>query len=508
MGIDIGTTGCKVIAFDNKGDALATAYREYPVLSPNPGWAELDSRAVINHCKDCITQVAMDVKDSDPVVAIAASSQGEAFTVIDCNDKYLCNAMVSSDMRCQKQVRQLTEQIGLDNLYKTTGASPHTMCSLFKLAWLRENMPEILDNASKILCFEDLLGYELTGQTVIDYSMAGRTMLFDITSKSFCTTILDSVGINKDVLSQPVPSGTVVGKIKPDIAEQLNLSKDVVVVAGGHDQPCGALGAGAVEPGVAIYATGTVECICPAFEKLLLSDTLRKSNLATYHHVAEGLYTTVAFNLTGGNLLRWFRDEFGAEEKRLAKDTGKDVYDLLLKQIPSEPTNIFVLPHFTPTGTPHFDTCPTGAILGLDLTTTRGQFIKALLEGITYEMRLNVEILAQAGNEIKELRAVGGGAKSEIWMQLKSDIIGLPIVSLNISEAACFGAAMLAAAGAGAVSSPKEAAKMWVKPSRTFTPNKKNLDLYDKKYDIYRNLYETVKPIGSKIAEKTCLMKK
>ena len=183
------------------------------------------------------------------------------------------------------------------------------------------------------------------------------------------------------------------------------------------------------------------------------------------------------------------------------KESSEDPYKLILRQVPGTPTNILVLPYFAATGTPHFDSSPAGAIIGLHLTTSRGQMIRALLEGVTYEMKLNVEILASAGIEIKELRAIGGGAKSDIWMQIKSDIIGLPIVSLSISEAACLGAAMLAAVGCNEIPSIRDAVKLWVRPNKVFEPSKKNVALYNKRYDIYKNLYETIKPIGSELTK-------
>ncbi|MHC4123499.1 MAG: FGGY-family carbohydrate kinase, partial [Planctomycetota bacterium] len=367
MGVDIGTTGCKVIVFDADGKELATEYKEYPLITPQPGWAELDARLVIDNCKECIAKVAAIVKDSDPVQAIAMSSQGEAFTVLDDKDKFLCNAMVSFDTRCRKQVAEFTEKVGLDNLYNTTGASPHTMFTVFKIIWLRENQPRILEKANRILCFQDLLAYELTGQAAIDFSLAARTMMWDVNKKDWSGAILDKVGIDATVLPKPLPSGEVVGKVKKQISQQLGLSQDVIVAAGGHDQPCGAFGAGVVEPGIASYATGTVECITPAFNQLTLNDTLKNSNLAVYPHVVGGLYITIAFNLTGGNLLRWYRDQFAHEEVRLAQESDQDAYDLIIKQAPAEETNLLVLPHFVSTGTPHFDTSSTGAILGLNL---------------------------------------------------------------------------------------------------------------------------------------------
>ncbi len=500
MGVDIGQTGCKVLAFDARGRPVGSAYREYPLISPQPGWAELDSQQVIALCKEAITEVAVEVGRRDPVSAIAVASQGESFTVVGANDEFLCNGMITSDTRAREQVADLTDTIGLEKLYQITGHSPHTMFTLFKLAWLRENRPAILDQAAKILCYEDLLSYELTGEAVTDYSIAGRTMLFDVRAREWSGEILGQIGLGPEVLPRPEPSGHVVGTVRSSLASELGLPPGVQVVAGGHDQPCGALGAGVVGPEVAMYATGTVECISPAFDRLVLNDTLRDANLATYHHVVPGLYFTVAFNLTGGNLLRWFRDEFGVEETRLAHEGGRSVYDLLLEQIPDQPTSVLVLPHFVATGTPYFDTAPTGALIGLSLATTRGEFIKALLEGVTYEMRLNVNILRKAGVGIAELRAIGGGAKSAAWMQIKADIMDIPIVSMNVSEAAGMGAAMLAAVGSGAIETIDEAVEEWVHPQRVFEPERNRARLYEERFAVYRELYHALRPLGTEMA--------
>jgi xylulokinase len=501
LGVDIGQTGCKALVFDETGRPLAGSYREYPILAAQPGWAELDSRQVVDYCKDAIAEVAAAVSDCDAIEAIGVCSQGEAFTVIGSQDQYLCNAMITSDTRASSQVARLSQSPGVQFLYQLTGHSPHTMFSLFKLAWLRDNRPKVLDKAAKVLCFEDLLGYALTGEAVIDHSLAGRTMMFDVRRECWSEQVFDLIGLSPQVMSKPSPSGRIVGALRPSVSQELGLSPGAVVVAGGHDQPCGALGAGVVGPGVAMYSTGTSECISPAFAELLLNDTLRDANLATYHHVVPGLYFTVAFNVTGGNLFRWYRDQFGQREIRQALAQGSDPYDLLMSQIPDEPTSLLVLPHFAATGTPHFDLSPVGAILGLQLATQRGEFIKALLEGVTYEMRLNVEILARAGIAIDELRAIGGGAKSDAWMQIKADIIGKPIVAMEVSEAAGMGAAMLAAVGSGALASLGEAVAAWVRPKRVFEPAPDRTAAYTQRYATYSKLYQTLRPIGQEIAQ-------
>jgi xylulokinase len=226
---------------------------------------------------------------------------------------------------------------------------------------------------------------------------------------------------------------------------------------------------------------------------------MHASNLATYPHVVENLYTTVAFNMTGGNLLRGYRDNFGQSEIQLAKTNGEDPYDLLLKNIPNEPTPVMVLPHFTSTGTPYFNPSPVGAIIGLDLNTGKDQITKAILEGITYEIRLNLELLKNAGIEINDIRAFGGGAKSSAWMQIKADILNIPITSLEVTEAGCLGAAMLAAKAVGNITSLDDCSKLWAKPNHIYEPSANNINQYNERFEVYSKLYSTLYPLGKMI---------
>jgi xylulokinase len=264
------------------------------------------------------------------------------------------------------------------------------------------------------------------------------------------------------------------------------------VVAGGHDQVCGALGAGITAPGQAMYATGTVECITPAFANAVFTDELRRSNLCTYDHTAPGRYATVAFSLTGGNVLRWFRDEFGAAEVARAQATGGSPYELLLAALPEEPTRLLALPYFTPSGTPYFDTRVAGAILGWRLSSTRGDMLRALLEGVAFEMRLNLDLLERSGCPIAELRAIGGGARSPRWNQLKADVLGKPLTTLDVTEAGCLGMAMLAAAAVTGTPVTTLAAQ-WVRPVATVTPRPAWQEWYARRFADYRELYPALR---------------
>jgi xylulokinase len=368
------------------------------------------------------------------------------------------------------------------------------MFSLFKLLWIKENLPEIWHRTKRILCFEDLLQFRLGIENPsMGWPLAGRTMLFDVVRHSWSDEILNQAGIEKAKLSDPLQSGTIAGNIDKALAHELCLSEDTFIVTGGHDQPCCALGAGAIEPGIAVYSSGTVECITPAFNKPIFTGSLQRNNLCTYDHCAPGTYATVAFSLTGGNILKWFRDEFGAIETDLARKTKCDPYELLLNQMPDEPTRLLVLPYFTPSGTPYFDVSVKGAILGLDLSVTREEIMKALLEGVALEVRLNLEILKQSGYEVKELRVIGGGARSEKHVQLKADVTGMPITILDVTEAGCLGVAMLAMS-AFTKESVKAISEKWIKPVSRVIPGKK--EIYDKKFDSYKDLYPAVKRLN------------
>jgi len=487
LGLDIGTTGCKAGLFDGDGRLLALAYREYPLLTPRRGWAEIDSGQVMDACREAIREAAA-ASPGDPVAGLGISCQGEAFTPVAADGRILGNGMVSSDTRAEPILKPWSRQFGQRRLYEATGHTPHPMFTLYKLLWLREHRPEVWNEAAKFYCFEELMQSRLGLEPAISWPLAGRTMLFDVRTHRWQKEILKAVRLDGSRLAPPAASGTVVGTIASRVAKELGLPQNVPVVAGGHDQPCGALGAGIAEPGRAMYATGTVECICPAFDRPIFAEDLFESNLCTYDYTLPGMYTTVAFSLTGGNLLRWFRDQWSRAEVEGAARTGADVYELILRGLAPEPTDLLVLPYFTPSGTPYFDAEVPGMILGLRLSTTRGEVLRALLEGVAMEMRLNVDILDRAGLEIREFRAIGGGAKNPALTQLKADVLGRPITTLAVTEAGCLGVALLAcAAHTGA--RPQELVDAWVKPTSVVEPDARRARQYEEKFAAYRRLY-------------------
>jgi xylulokinase len=494
LGVDIGSSSCKALAVDEDGRQLVVAQRQYDVAYSENGGATLDSDEVIKKCFEVITECARQLEPKS-IKGIGVSSQGEAFTAIGCNGETLSDAMVSSDTSSGAVMEEWVRHFGEERLYQITGHTPHPMFTLFKLLWFRNAESDLWRKSRYFFCFEDLLQFRLGLAPAISWSLAGRTLMFDVRKHEWDENILQEIHLRAENLATPIPPGRPVGTVAKEIADRLGLSDDVVVVTGGHDQTCSALGAGVVDEGVGMLATGTVECICPALSKAVFSQKLKENNLCTYNYAIEDLFTTVAFSLTGGNIFKWFKDQFGHQENEEAIRSGKDAYTLLLENMSSTPSNLLVLPYFTPSGTPYFDTHTKGAILGLQLSTQRKDILKALLEGVSFEMRLNLEILENAGHAIKELRWVGGGSKSKLLAQLKANVMNTKVTLLNITEAGSFGAAMLACAD-GTGEPIRSLASRWVSRSGEVYPQTEYAEQYRERFAAYKRLYESVKSLS------------
>lgn len=500
LGLDIGTTGCKAAVFDAKGRLCASAYREYPLIFSRPGWAELDSDRVCALALEVVAEAAAGCPN-DPVRAVGVSCQGEAITPVDHTGRALGYAMVSSDSRASAYTGDWCRQFGVMALYESTGHTPHPMFSLFKLLWMREHQPDVWRAAHQWLCFEDLFCLRLGLPPAMGYPLAGRTMLFNVRTHMWDSEILDAVGLKSTQLARPIPAGAVSGTIPVEMTQRLGLAPGALLVAGGHDQPCNALGAGVIRGGVAMYASGTVDCVSPAFDRAVFDPALMRSNLCTYDFTLPDMYTTVAFSLTGGNLLKWFRDEWCGLEQAEAARSGVDVYELILRQMIDTPSSLLVLPYFTPSGTPYFDTGTPGVIHGLRLSTRRGDVLRGLMEGVALEMRLNLETLKAAGIPIHELRAVGGGARNPALLKLKASVMGTPIVPVAVTEAGCLGMAMLGCAACEG-SSVSELVPSWI---RTLAPVMPDPDLaghYAQRFEAYCLLYEETRAFAAKLKLK------
>jgi xylulokinase len=492
MGLDIGTTGAKAMVFDQGGRILSSAYREYPMLHPQPGWLELNPAQVWQMVKEAVSQAAAGAR-SDPVKAFAISTLGEAAVPIGRDNAILDNSIIGFDNRCTDLFDRWVTGQDRAEIMRITGQPPSQIYTIVKLMWIKQNQPDLYSKLARYVTFGDFAHLMMGLEPCIDHSMAARTMAFDIHTKQVSRKMCQWAGVRPEVFSKPLPTGAPVGELGQKAAAELGLPKGCLVVAGAHDQPAGALGSGVTRPRVAMDATGTVECFAVAMDRPVVNKTMLENNLACYPHAAEGLYVALAFNFTGGSLFRWLRDTFAQAELAEAQRAGRDVYEVLTEQMSKEPTDLFFVPHFTMSGTPHFDPNPVGAVVGLTLSTQRAEFLRAALEGISYEMKLNLDILRRAGAQVEEFRAIGGGAKSDFWLQLKADMFNCRVVRLEVAEAACLGMAIAAGVAAGLYRSASEAVAKLIVPKATFTPDPARARHYDQKLAQYRELYPALK---------------
>lgn len=499
IGIDVGTTGCKVALFDESGSLIISRNREYDILIPYQNWAEQDVERVWFLIQDALREVIAyhteDATCGEDIGAVGLSVQGEAVLPVDASGTPLRNAILGMDTRTRHQNDLLRSHIGARALFDHTGMPVHTINTLPKLMWLKANEPNIWNRAHKFLLYEDFFIKKLTGQAVISSCLASRTQLYDAETQAWSTKLMSYLDLDPNRLSSIHPSGTVVDRMLPDVAAALGFSIPPLVVTGGHDQACGALGVGLTQPGQAMVSTGSAEVVEVVLSAPILNTVLYEGNLSVYTHTVPGQYLTMTLNHSGGLVLKWFRDTLGQLEVLQAEKSGKDAYDILLNNASSEPSGLLMLPHFAGSGTPVFDTASKGVIVGLTFATSKAELAKAVLEGLTYELKLNLELLKKGGVTIHELRAIGGGAKSPLWLQMKADITGIPVVVPRVIEAACWGAALLAGAGAGCYASISEAAERSVVMKKSYLPDPIQSQGYAALYDVYKTLYPTLKSV-------------
>lgn len=495
MGIDVGTTGCKAVIYNAEGNAESSAYREYSLKMPRAGWMELDPDDIWQSVKEVIAK-SIRGYTGEPVKAISISSIGEAVVSIDREGRTLYNSIIYLDGRGRTEVEYLRDKMGSPKIYAITGLFIHHMYSLGKIMWIKKHMADVYRDTWKCMPYSGFILYRLGAEPHVDYSLAASTMVFDIINKEWSEEILSCAGIDRSKFPPVVPPGRIVGEISTPVAQEIGLPAGVVLVAGGHDQPCAVLGAGVRKSNTAVDGMGTVECITPVLEKPLISSSMQRSNLVCVPHVIKDQYVTYAYNFTAGSILKWFRDNFADEERLIARRQGQDVYELLIRTATETPTALYLLPHFAGSGTPYLDGCSRGALIGMDLYTTKADIVKAILEGLTYEMMVNLQCLEKAGIYIDELRAVGGGAKSMRWLQLKADMMGKKIVSLNVYEAGTLGAAMLASLAVGFYKSTDDAIKNMVKIKDIYYPDPEINSIYKEKYEVYKGIYSAIRSIG------------
>lgn len=465
LGIDIGTSCCKASVFRADGEMIHCARRRYELQRDNSGGVVLPSEEVWRKIREVIAEAASKVAGSDPVEALCAASMGEAVVPFDAAGRILGDSLTGLDARGDRFLKHLMKQISPEELYHITGLQPASGFTLTNLMWLREMQPELWRKTVCFLPWADLVGFLLCGTAVCNRSLAGRTLLYDLTAGAWSEPIATAAGIDSGKLPPPEHSGVPLGRVRPALARELNLSPETVVVTGTHDQCAAALGAGAYRENGAMLGLGTFACLVLVHSAPGEDSPYRGLKLNIEEGPEAGRFVSFLYHASGGALIEWMRREF----YRDLPEEG--VFDAMFREInPESSATPCVLPFFAGTGPlDHLDG-GHGLFSDLDFSHSRASLLRGALEGITLYFREALEVLAKQNRKVTELCVTGGGGESELWLQMTADLLEVP-VRKRAPECGTLGCAMLAGVGCGLFADLNEAAKRMVCPGRLYLPD-------------------------------------
>jgi xylulokinase len=502
MGIDLGTTGCKVILYDTNKKNIYRSYEEYSLDAPRAGWVEQDPQYWWDATKKSVKSILFSSKvHPADIKAIGLCGQMHTHVLLDKAGRPLRPAMSWMDQRSGSQVEGLKRKIGIEFIFDQTANFPTTTYTLPQILWVRENEPEIFARISKVLVAKDYIKFRLTSEMTTDPSEASGTLLFDVAHRRWSEELLHEVGLSGDILPQLTSSTDIVGKITQTTAIKTGLISGIPVISGGGDCATEAVGAGIIEEGqmVTVIGTAGVVYICSHTPR---SDA--RFRALCWYHAVEDKWITIAVMQSTGYALRWFRDNFGREEKDLAESQKEDVYKILGKKaatVPAGCEGLIFLPYLMGERSPHWDSDARGVFFGFSIHHTKAHFIRSIMEGVAYAIRENAEVIQNLGVKTKEVRALGGGNKSKLWRQLQADVMGRRILKVFPEEGAAWGAVILAGVGVGLYDSVAQAIKEMVKVIPENEPDEIRHRGYNDWYKVYRQLYQRLAPVYKTSAE-------
>jgi D-xylulose kinase len=492
--LDLGTTGCRTFIFDIAGTILASDYQEWESIYPQPSYVEQDANIWWDSIKKTIeSAIKKSGIDKTEIVSLSVTNQRETIVPIDKQGNTLHNALVWQDRRTTDQVEFIKKKVGLEKIYKTTGLTIDPYFSATKILWFKDRKPEVYKKTHKFLLVSDFIIYKLTGQFYTDHSNASRTMLFDINTRRYSDEIASKLELDLDKMPDPVESGVDVGEIT---TEETLFDKKTLVITGAGDQQSAALGVGVVSPGRIKLTTGTGSFLLAYLNEPKYDPNKR---VLCSCHAIPGKWVQEASIFTTGAFLRWFRDELGYKECLEAEEQNQDPYIIIDEESEKSPlgaNGLLAFPHLVGAGAPHWNPYARGLIFGLALGHKRRDISRAILEGVAFEVKKNIEVFKDLGIEPQELRLTGGGSRSDFWSQIYADVLGINCVRNVVEEATSLGAAILAAAGAGLFPDIAKAAENICKIEKKWIPDLNRKEQYTQIYDLFYELYNLLDTNG------------
>lgn len=495
LGIDIGTSGTKVLLLAESGEVLATAESPHELKTPKPGWTEQDPeqwwRAVQAATRAALKKAGIR---GNQVRGIGLSGQmhGSVF-LPEKGTKALRPALLWNDQRTSEQCRQIEEKAGGRRALIDMVSNPAlTGFTAPKILWLMQHEPARYEKCGHVLLPKDYIRLRLTGEYVSDVSDASGTLLLNVKTRTWHDGLIRRLGIDPDLLPALVESQHITGELTEEAARALGLKEGIAVVGGAGDQAAGAVGSGVVLPGLVSASMGTSGVI---FATSAGPQTDPAGRVHTMCHAIPETWCVFGCMLSAGGSLQWLRNALFPAQVAKASDPG-GLYPCMMEEAEMAPPgaeNLFFLPYLTGERCPHPDPKARGAFIGLTPRHQRAHLIRACVEGITFGMKEQIRIFREMGISIRQVRASGGGARSEFWRKLQADMYDAPVVTINASEGAALGVAILAAVGVGDYASVPEATKAIIQVRDTCRPQRKHVAFYEAQYRKYAAFYPALK---------------
>lgn len=482
IGADVGTTGTRAIAVDDRGDVVASASSEYPLLTPRPQWTEQDPADWWRATLEVLAAVSKACDDSgQPVVGLGLTGQMHGSVFLDAAGEVIRPALLWNDQRTGRQCEAITSKVGSERLVEITGNPALTGFQAPKVLWVRDEEPANYARIASVLLPKDYVRLRLTGERATDASDAAGTLMFDLRERTWSSEVLDALEVPESWLPPVFEGPDRAGAITTEVSSDLGLPAGIPVAAGGGDNAAAAIGTAVTHEGLMSSSIGTSGVLFAHAEEVAIDPSGR---IHSFAHSVPGCYCLLAVTLSAGGSLRWWREQTGVGYDELVAEAAA---------VPAGSDGLVFLPYLTGERTPHLDPLARGAFFGLTGRHTRGHMTRALMEGVLFSLRDGLEIMRDLGVQPAEIRAIGGGATSPLWLQLQADVYGAPIHRMAIEEGAAYGAALLGHVAAGTFPSVNEATSVVRTLDEVTEPDPKNAAVYEDTYAMYRSLYGTLR---------------
>lgn len=485
IGVDLGTSSVKLLLMDEVGNIKSIVTREYPLYFPKPGWSEQNPEDWYAALVDGIKELTKDCNKED-IDGISFSGQMHGMVILDENDQVIRPAILWNDGRTQEECDYLNYEVGRDKISSYTANMALTGFTAPKLLWVRKHEPENFAKIKKVMLPKDYIAYRLSGIHCTDVSDASGMLLFDVKNKRWSKEMLEICGLKEEQMAKIHESSQVVGTLTKEAANELGLPENIKVIAGGGDQAVAAVGTGTVGEGMCNVSLGTSGVVFVASQKFAVDD---KNALHAFCH-ADGKYHFMGVMLSAAASNKWWMDEIIG-----TKDYAKEQAGITKLG----ENNVYFLPYLMGERTPHNNPNARGTFIGMTMDTTRADMTQAVLEGVAFALRDSFEITKSLGVTIDRIRINGGGAKSPLWCKIIANVLNVKVDKINSAEGPAFGAAILAAVGCGKYASVEEACSKLIKVTETTEQDPEIVERYNKKYDVFKQLYPTLKELFDKM---------